>query len=113
MRISSGPRKTHRDIKRSCVASPRDPDSTPAQNELDTRADTICAGKNFIKLFNTGQVCNVKGFHDDFESIKDLPVSTVSMGYRDENGLVFILVIHEALFFGTQMDHSLINPNQI
>jgi hypothetical protein len=113
MPISSGPRKTHRAIKRSRAASPRDLVGSPGRNELDTRADTICAGKNFIKLFDTGQVCDVKGFHDDFESIKDVPIATVATGYRDENGLVFILVIHEALFFGTQMDNSLINPNHI
>ena len=55
----------------------------------------------------------MKGFHDDFKSIKDVPVATVVTAYRDNNGLIFILIIHEALYFGAQLDHSLINPNQI
>ena len=64
-------------------------------------------------LFNTGQACHVRGFHDTFDSIKDVPVATVATGYRDQDGNVYILVIHEALYFGAQMDHFLYNPNQI
>lgn len=113
MPIFSGPRKAHRAVKRSRTMPPRVDEVIHARNELDTRADTICAGQNFVKISDTGQVCDVKGFHDDFDSIKDVPVATVATAYRDANGSVYILVIHEALFFGSQMDHSLINPNQV
>lgn len=73
-------------------------DGTMAKCELDTRADTICAGKNFRALSLTGQTCDVSGFHQSFESLNDIPVA---------------LIINEALYFGPQMDHSLVNPNQI
>ena len=46
-------------------------------------------------------------------SIKDLPAAIAMTGYRDENGGIHILIINEALFFWQQMEHSLINPNQI
>ena len=84
-----------------------------ARCKLDTCADTICAGINFRALSMTGGVCDVKGFHDDYDAIKDVPVARVTTAFTDENGAKHILIINEALFFGSTMDHLLINPNQI
>ena len=81
--------------------------------ETDTRADTICAGKNFRALSYTGQTCDVKGFHDSFESLGNIPIARVATAFVAESGQVYILIINEALYFGQSMDHSLINPNQI
>jgi hypothetical protein len=85
-----------------------------AQNELDTRADTICAGANFLCICPTGMTCNVQGFHQSFAPIPEIPVAMVATAWDDpETGQMFILVIHQALYFGKQLDHLLINPNQI
>ena len=84
-----------------------------ARNELDMRADTICAGKNFRLLSTMGITCDVRGFHDNFELIRDVPMAQVATAFRDEHGATNILIINEALYFGPEMDHSLINPNQI
>ena len=81
--------------------------------ELDTQADTICAGKNCRMLSKTGGVCDVKGFHDDFDAIKDIPIARIATAYQDEQGSIYILIINEALYFGSSMDHLLINLNQI
>ena len=37
---------------------------TMARNEMDTLADTSCAGPNWALIELTGQVCNVTGFMD-------------------------------------------------
>ena len=115
--IMSGPRRTSRAIKRAKTPGGdifNDHTSQlVARCELDTRADTICAGRNFRILSTSGGVCDVKGFHDDYEAIKDVPIARVATAYCDGSGITYILVINEALFFGTSMDHSLINPNQI
>jgi hypothetical protein len=85
-----------------------------ARNKLDTRADTICAGANFLCIRPTGMMCSVKGFHQSFEPIHEIPVATVATAWDDpQSGQTFILIIHQALYFGRQLDHSLINPNQI
>ena len=84
-----------------------------ARCELDTRADTTCCGKNFIPLMFTGQTCDANGFHGDLETISDVPVATCATVWQHPKGMRFILVIHEALYFGDSMDHSLINPNQM
>jgi hypothetical protein len=43
-----------------------------------------------------------------------VPVATVATAWDDpDTSQTFILIIHQALYFGSQLDHSLINPNQI
>ena len=37
----------------------------------------------------------------------------MATAYKDSDGVTYILVINEAMYFGQEMDHSLINPNQI
>ena len=72
-----------------------------------------CAGANTWVLALTGQICDVQGFHQAFDALANIPVAQVATAVTFENGEVIILVINEALYFGSQMDHSLINPNQI
>jgi hypothetical protein len=111
--ITSGPRT----IAKLLQKKPKLDEPTPgfmAKNELDTRADTICAGANFCCLRPTGMTCSVQGFHQSFEPIPEIPVATVATAWDDPyTGQTYILIIHQALYFGTQLDHSLINPNQI
>ena len=116
--ITTGPRRAkQRSVKRSrtdnAIGKPDHAENEHARNECDTRADTICAGKNFCMVSTTGMTCDVRGFHDDFEPIKDVPIAQVATAFRDTHGATSILIINEALYFGPEMDHSLINPNQI
>ena len=49
--------------------------------------------------------------YDPVSNIKDVSGATI---YTDPvSDFTFILWIHESLFFGKNMSHSLINPNQI
>jgi hypothetical protein len=86
---------------------------TQARSELDTRADTSCGGTNFWLEELTGQTCSVSSFSATYDPITDVQVATCLTAYTDEYGRTWILVFHEVLWFGTTMDHSLINPNQI
>ena len=92
-------------------------DTTPlhkSKNELDTRADTICCGDNFRLLATTGQTCEVSGFHREMKGISDIEVATCATAWTcPKTGVTWILIINEGLYFGSQLDHSLINPNQI
>ena len=115
--IQTGPRSHGRLIKRMKV---NDQTQVPtsfgmeARFELDTRADTTCAGINCRPIFYTGQHCQAYGFHDKLTPINDVPIATVATAWSDHNtGESFILIIHEALYFGDSMDHSLVNPNQL
>ena len=113
----SGPRTFAREIKKTtlsqdCFYKTDHEVNTFAKCELDTRVDKICAGRNFRALAYTGQSCDVKGFHDSFDSLKNIPVAQVATAIQ-RDGRTFVLIINEALYFGSSMDHSLINPNQI
>lgn len=119
--ITSGTRsQAGRSIKRLRTAKADDikPSAndfgTEARCELDTRADTCCAGMNCRPIFFTGQQCDVQGFHDDFTPVQDVPIATVATAWSDPyTGQGYILIIHEVLYFGNKMNHSLINPNQL
>ena len=42
--------------------------------EINTRADTLCAGATFEKHEVTGKVIDVNGFHDSLNTIKNVGV---------------------------------------
>ena len=64
-------------------------------------------------LLFTGQTCDANGVHGDLETIADVPVATCATVWQHHREIRFLLVFHEALYFGNSMDHSLINPNQM
>ena len=85
-----------------------------ARCELDTRADTTCAGINFRPLYFTGQTCEAHGFHNDLSPISDVPIATVATAWSNTHtGDSFILIFNKALYFGAGLDQSLWNPNQM
>jgi hypothetical protein len=85
-----------------------------ARAEIDSRADTTCAGATFVLLEDTKKVCNVGGFHDSMKTIKGVPVGTCATAYdHPELQETIILCFPQALYFGKDMEHSLINPNQL
>ena len=80
---------------------------------MDSHADTCCAGKNFRLLVETGDTCDVHPFSDHFDAIKNIQIATCVTLITTSNGYSFILVGHEMLFFGADMERSLLNPNQL
>ena len=69
--------------------------------ELNTRADTICAGHNFCALSFTGMTCEVHGFHESLDTVHNVPVAQVETAFiRPTTHNTFILIVDEALYFG-------------
>lgn len=81
--------------------------------EIDTRADTFCAGQTFLLHEATGLVVNVDGFHPLLPVMKDVPIGTAITAYDTDKGKTIILSVHQALFFGSSMEHSLCQPKQL
>ena len=82
--------------------------------ELDTRADTCVAGKNFRLAEPTGETVDVTPFSEEYDTIGDVPIGTVETAYTcPKTGETIILVGHQHLYFGDRMNHSLWNTNQI
>lgn len=83
-----------------------------ARAEIDTRADTLCAGSTFILYESTGKVVDVTGFHDSFNAIKNIPVGTCITAI-DLDGETIIASFPQSLYFGETMETSLIPPAQL
>jgi hypothetical protein len=88
-------------------------DGFVGRNEMDSHADTSCAGANWKAIELTGLTCDVSPFTQDYDAVKDVPVATCATAVADESGETIILVCHQMLYFGTSLPHSLLNPNQL
>jgi hypothetical protein len=81
---------------------------------MDTHADTCCAGANWQLLDFTNEVWEVTPFLDSYEPVKEAMVTRCGTVWTSPNtGQEYLLVSDQMLWFRSQMDHSLINPNQI
>ena len=88
------------------------PAYTTANNELDSNADTTVMGTNFALLSLTRRVADVYAFDPNLPPTA-IPIATGATIYDHPAGFPILLIIHEALWYGSHLNHSLINPNQI
>jgi hypothetical protein len=76
--------------------------------------DMCVAGANTRVMDYTDTKVSVSPFSDSHEAIKDVPNATVATACNDlATGDVFVLYIHEALYFGDRMSHTLLCPNRL
>jgi hypothetical protein len=85
-----------------------------ARVEVDSRADTCCAGATFCMVESTDRTADVEGFHGDLGKLENIPIGTCYTAV-DHPVLqeTIICVFHECLYFGSKMEESLLNPNQL
>jgi hypothetical protein len=66
------------------------------------------------RMAYTGKVTNVRGFSDKLDTVNDVPIVTGgTVWLNPTTGQEFLLVVHQGLWFGEEMENSLINPNQL
>ena len=83
------------------------------ENETDTNADTCWLGKNFTIISHTSRTGYVYPYDSSYSPIQNVLIVTSVTAWNDSTGVTYILIIHEVLYYGMQLDHSLINSNQI
>ena len=88
------------------------PANTAANNECDLNADTasvrtlLFSRRHTVRSMLCVRLVNQADYKRHYSNWSD--------GYDDPfSGDTFILVFNEALYYGTQLNHSLINPNQV
>ena len=87
--------------------------NTKAYNECDTNADTSCLGTNFTIINYTNRTADVYAYQKDYKPLEGVPIVSGATAWDDPTTQqTYILVVHEALYYGTRLDHSLFNPNQ-
>lgn len=85
-----------------------------APNECDSNADTCCAGTNFIIMQYSGRTADVYPYDSSYEPIRGVPIVSAATAWTNPNtGETVILIIHECLYYGTTLGHTLWNPNQL
>ncbi len=80
--------------------------------ELDSHADTSCAGSNCRVLEYTNKTSTVSSFSSKQSKVNDVPIVTAATAYDAPNGEIYILILHQSLYLGEHMQHSLLCPNQ-
>jgi hypothetical protein len=61
-----------------------------------------------------GEKVNVFPFSEDYAAVQDVPIASVCTVWEEPtNREIWMLVYHEALFFGHQLEELLLCPNQI
>ena len=87
---------------------------TLGRNEMDTMADTCCAGRNWTLLETTGMECTVNDFAGNQVGKSSVPVATCATVVREaKSGLEIVVIGHQMLWFGDKLDKTLLNQNQI
>ena len=82
--------------------------------ELDSHADTGCAGADCHVEFISEETVNVYPFSSESNSVSNIPIGTVIYAVQDSRtGKTVLLVMHEQLIFGDRLPISLVNPNQL
>jgi hypothetical protein len=83
------------------------------RSELDSHADTCVAGNNTTLLWYTDHKVSVSPFIGEYKPLEDVPIATVATAWdKPTDGATIVLIIHEALFFGSRMPYSLLCSNQ-
>ena len=85
-----------------------------AQIECDSHAGTCVLGRNFVVLGYTGRKCDVMPYSDNYDAVSAVPIVSGGTAYTDQTmNETVILVVNEVLHMPDQVEHSLINPNQL
>jgi hypothetical protein len=83
------------------------------RSELDSHADTCCVGRNANVLYSHNRTVNVSPFLDSLGTANSVPIVTAAIAYDDEiTAKTYILIIHQALYFGDKLENNLLNPFQ-
>jgi hypothetical protein len=84
------------------------------QAELDSHADT-CGVNDVAKiLYYTGKTVQVSAYSPTIEKLENIPIVTAAMAYDDAvTGESYIVLFHQALYFGQHLKNILLNLNQI
>ena len=105
---------TYRKIGQATQIPKKAPAGTVANNECDTNADMCCLGKNYVILNNTSRTADVYACDTSIKPLEGVPIVSGATAYDDlGTNTMYILVIGEALYYGNNLDHSLINPDQV
>ena len=83
--------------------------------EMDSNADTCCAGASFVVLSMTRRTADVFPYdNNNYQPLHNVPILPADAAFDDPTtNNTYILVLNECLYYGMKLEHSLFNPNQL
>jgi hypothetical protein len=82
--------------------------------ELDSHADTSCAGSNFIQLEDPVRFADVYPYTSELPALQRIPVTSAGKTWIDpQTGQQYLLILNEGLFFGDRPNQTLLCPNRL
>ena len=103
---------THRRVCRANSVTDPAPNTT-GYNEADTNSNTCCLGQKVFPLAHKYWSSDVYPYSEAYEPIENMPIVSGDTYYDHTDGNTYILVFHESLYYGSQMNHSLTIPDKI
>jgi hypothetical protein len=89
------------DVRWICQAKQKVAFNDFQRTSLDSHADTCCTGSNMAVLELTGEKVNVFPFSENLPAVQEVPIAMVLTVWESPStGKLWMLVIHEALYFG-------------
>ena len=114
LRIVSSMRKISKNKTAKAEYQHRPQSTSHGLIELDTHADMTVLGSNCVVLSYTGKECEVSPYSSEYEAIRNTPVVTGAMVWTNTmDGMAYLLILHESLWMGDELDHTLVNPNKL
>ena len=83
------------------------------RTEVDSHADTCCAGHGWELWRHSGNVTDVSGFHDGMQALANIPIGDCITARTLPTGETVILVLNQSLFFGSALEISLLSSPQL
>jgi len=88
--------------------------ATVGRIESASHADITAAGSSFLLISEMELTCTVKPFSNTYKTLKKIPIVTAATAYNVVvAGVTFVLVFHQALWFGNDLKNSLICLQQV
>ena len=90
--------------RKVCEAITHMPEPGPnliANNVADSNADTCCVGTNLVPIAYTNRSADIYPYSDSYTPMKNVPIVSAATAYDHCDGTTYILVVHEALYYGT------------
>ena len=87
--------------------------NTTGSNEAYINAYTCCLVQNFTPIAYKNLSADVYSYSEAYEPVENEPIVSGDTAYDHTDGNTYILVLHEYLYYGSQMKHSLSKTNQI
>jgi hypothetical protein len=71
--------------------------------ELDSHADTSCAGSNFIQLEDPVRSADLFPYKSELLTLQIIPVKSAGTAWIDPNtGKPYLLILNECLYIGSE-----------